>query len=218
MSQAALKLSVSLWSAELTNLETEIQRVDPYADLYHLDVADGTYAKLLLFFPDLVKSIRAKTAKPLEVHLITQNPERWVSPFAEAGADRVIFYPDTSSDIQGMINAIKTQNMSVGISLSVENPVALVQPYLEQLALVCILGTGFDVKGVNDVAKGTCDKIHDLTQLRKDKGLDFEIEADGAIRRHTVPKLRQAGADIVVPGSLIFCPEMKENGTWLQSL
>ena len=218
MSQAALKLSVSLWSAELTNLETEIQRVDPYADLYHLDVADGTYAKLLLFFPDLVKSIRAKTAKSLEVHLITQNPERWVSPFAEAGADRVIFYPDTSSDIQGMINAIKTQNMSVGISLSVENPVALVQPYLEQLALVCILGTGFDVKGVNDVAKGTCEKIHDLTQLRKDKGLDFEIEADGAIRRHTVPKLRQAGADVVVPGSLIFCPEMKENGTWLQSL
>ena len=218
MSQAALKLSVSLWSAELTNLETEIQRVDPYADFYHLDVADGTYAKLLLFFPDLVKSIRAKTTKSLEVHLITQNPERWVYPFAEAGADRVIFYPDTSSDIQGMINAIKTQNMSVGISLSVENPVALVQPYLEQLALVCILGTGFDVKGVNDVAKGTCEKIHDLTQLRKDKGLDFEIEADGAIRRHTVPKLRQAGADIVVPGSLIFCPEMKENGTWLQSL
>ncbi len=218
MSHAALKLSVSLWSAELTNLETEIQRVDPYADLYHIDVADGTYAKLLLFFPDLVKSIRAKTAKPLEVHLITQNPERWVSPFAEAGADRVIFYPDTSSDIQGMINAIKTQNMSVGISLSVENSVALVQPYLEQLALVCILGTGFDVKGVNDIAKGTCEKIHDLTQLRKDKGLDFEIEADGAIRRHTVPKLRQAGTDIVVPGSLIFCPEMKENGTWLQSL
>ncbi len=218
MSHVALKLSVSLWSADLTNLETEIQRVDPYADLYHLDVADGTYAKLLLFFPDLVKSIRAKTAKPLEVHLITQNPERWISPFAEAGADRVIFYPDTSSDIQGMINAVKTQNMSVGISLSVENPVALVQPYLEQLALVCILGTGFDVKGVNDVAKGTCEKIHDLTQLRKDKGLDFEIEADGAIRHHTVPKLRQAGADIVVPGSLIFCPEMKENGTWLQSL
>ncbi len=218
MSHAALKLSVSLWSAELTNLETEIQRVDPYADLYHIDVADGTYAKLLLFFPDLVKSIRAKTAKPLEVHLITQNPERWVSPFAEAGADRVIFYPDTSSDIQGMINAIKNQNMSVGISLSVENSVALVQPFLEQLALVCILGTGFDVKGVNDVAKGTCEKIHDLTQLREDKRLDFEIEADGAIRRHTVPKLRQAGADIVVPGSLIFCPEMKENGTWLQSL
>ncbi len=218
MSQAALKLSVSLWSADLTNLETEIQRVDPYADLYHLDVADGTYAKLLLFFPDLVKSIRAKTSKLLEVHLITQNPKRWVSPFAEAGADRVIFYPDTCSDIQGMINAVKTQNMSVGISLSVENSVAMVQPYLDQLALVCILGTGFDVKGVNDVAKGTCEKIHDLAQLRKGKELDFEIEADGAIRRHTVPKLRRAGADIVVPGSLIFCPEMKENGAWLQSL
>jgi ribulose-phosphate 3-epimerase len=218
MPQAALKLSVSLWSADLTNLATEIQRVDPYADLYHLDVADGTYAKLLLFFPDLVKSIRTKTSKPLEVHLITQNPERWVSSFAEAGADRVIFYPDTTNDIQGMIDAVKSHNMSVGISLSVENPVSFVQPYLEQLAIVCILGTGFDVKGINDTAMGTCEKIHDLVELRKDKGLDFEIEADGAIRRHTVPKLRQAGADIVVPGSLIFCPEMKENSAWLQSL
>ena len=218
MSKVALKLSASLWSADLTNLEAEIQRIEPYVDLYHLDVADGTYAKLLLFFPDLVKSIRVKTSKLLEVHLITQNPERWVSQFAEAGANRIIFYPDTSSDIQNMINMVKAHNMSVGVSLTVENPVSLIQPYLEQLTMVCILGTGFDVKGVEDIVMGTCDKINDLVQLRRNTGLNFEIEADGAIRLHTVPKLRQAGADIVVPGSLIFCPDMKKNIAWLQSL
>ncbi len=218
MSKVALKLSASLWSADLTNLEAEIQRIEPYVDLYHLDVADGTYAKLLLFFPDLVKSIRVKTSKLLEVHLITQNPERWVSQFAEAGANRIIFYPDTSSDIQNMINMVKAHNMSVGVSLTVENPVSLIQPYLEQLTMVCILGTGFDVKGVDDIVMGTCDKINDLVQLRRNTGLNFEIEADGAIRLHTVPKLRQAGADIVVPGSLIFCPDMKKNIAWLQSL
>ena len=218
MPQAALKLSVSLWSADLTNLESEIQRVDPYADLYHLDVADGSYAKLLLFFPDMVKSIRRKTSKPLEVHLITHNPERWVTPFAEAGADRVIFYPETSGDIEGMIDMIKSQKMSVGISLSIENPVSIVHPYLDQLAMICILGTGFDVKGVSEIAHGTCEKISELAQIRKDLGLDFEIEADGAIRRHTVPKLRDAGSDIIVPGSLIFCSEMRENGEWLHSL
>ena len=218
MSKVALKLSASLWSADLTNLEAEIQRIEPYVDLYHLDVADGTYAKLLLFFPDLVKSIRVKTSKLLEVHLITQNPERWVSQFAEAGANRIIFYPDTSSDIQNMINMVKAHNMRVGVSLTVENPVSLIQPYLEQLTMVCILGTGFDVKGVDDIVMGTCDKINDLVQLRRNTGLNFEIEADGAIRLHTVPKLRQAGADIVVPGSLIFCPDMKKNIAWLQSL
>ena len=108
--------------------------------------------------------------------------------------------------------------MSVGVSLTVENPVSLIQPYLEQLTMVCILGTGFDVKGVDDIVMGTCDKINDLVQLRRNTGLNFEIEADGAIRLHTVPKLRQAGADIVVPGSLIFCPDMKKNIAWLQSL
>ena len=178
MSKVALKLSASLWSADLTNLEAEIQRIEPYVDLYHLDVADGTYAKLLLFFPDLVKSIRVKTSKLLEVHLITQNPERWVSQFAEAGANRIIFYPDTSSDIQNMINMVKAHNMSVGVSLTVENPVSLIQPYLEQLTMVCILGTGFDVKGVDDIVMGTCDKINDLVQLRRNTGLNFEIEAD----------------------------------------
>ncbi len=218
MATRPLKTSISLWSADLTNLESEIERVDPYADLYHLDVADGTYAELLLFFPDLARAIRGKTEKPIEVHLITQNPERWVTPFAEAGADRIIYYPDTTENQQGIIDSIKSHKMSVGISLAIENPVSIIHSYLEQLAIVCVLGTGFAVKGISDIADGTCAKIQSLVRMRSDRGLDFEIEADGAIRRHTVPSLREAGADIVVPGSLIFCPEMKENGAWLRSL
>ena len=100
MTASPLKASVSLWSADLGNLASEIRRVDSYADLYHLDVSDGTYATLLLvFFPDLVKAIRGVTEKPFEVHLITQRPERWVQAFHTAGANRIIFYPETTENV-----------------------------------------------------------------------------------------------------------------------
>ena len=219
MSTTPLKASVSLWSADLADLAAEIGRVDPYADMYHLDVSDGTYAAgLLLFFPDLVKAIRPSTKKPLEVHLITQQPEHWVDPFADAGADLVLFYADATSDVPATIERITARGLKPGISLAVDHPLSLVEPYLDRLAIVCVLGTGFDVKGVEDVAGGTCEKIRQLVDIRRRLGLTFEIEADGAIRRHTTAKLRQAGTDIVVPGSLMFKNDMPETSRWLRSL
>ena len=219
MSKAPLKASVSLWSANLVNLAEEIGRVDPYADMYHLDVSDGTYATgLLLFFPDLVKAIRPLTQKPLETHLISQKPEHWVDAFADAGSDLILFYTETTDAVAEMIERITDRGIKAGISLAIEDPVSLVEPYLDKLAVVCVLGTGFDIKGVRDVAEGTCEKIQQLVDIRRRRGLTFEIEADGAIRRHTVPQLRQAGADIVVPGSLMFKSDMNETSRWLKSL
>lgn len=214
-----MKASVSLWSADLANLEAEIRRVDDFADMYHLDVSDGTYAKsLLLFFPDLVRAIRDKTDKHFEVHLIAQRPERWVDAFAEAGANRIIFYPDTSDDLDDMIRLIRSRDLEVGISLALENSVSLIEAQLSQLDLVCIVGTSFDLKGVHDIAPGTCEKIAELVQLRKDRNLHFSIEADGAIRKHTVPKLSAAGADMVVPGSLMFSDTPETISKWLRSI
>ena len=79
-----LKCSASLWSADLSNLGAEIRRVDPYTERYHLDVADGHYVPSMLFFPDLIKSLRKHTSKPFEVHLMTTDPLAWVEPFVEA--------------------------------------------------------------------------------------------------------------------------------------
>ncbi len=90
-----LKCSASLWSADLSNLASEIRRVDPFTERYHLDVADGQYVPSLLFFPDLVKALRKHTTKPFEVHLMTTEPMAWIEPFAEAGADGIIFCYDS---------------------------------------------------------------------------------------------------------------------------
>ena len=204
-----LKTSLSLWSADLSNLENEIKRSEPFADYYHLDVADGRYAETLLFFPDLVQAIRPHTNVPFEIHLICEKPEMWIEPFHNAGADRIIFYPGTPEDPDQITRGILDSKMSLGVSLAVKQGVKELDPYWDHLDLVVVLGTDVGVKGVLDVAKGTYEKIQSLVRERERRGLDFEIEADGAIRRETVPLLNEAGADMVVPGSLMFKSALK---------
>jgi len=213
-----LKSSTSLWAGDLANLAAEIERVDSYSDLYHIDVADGTYARLLIFFPDLVAAIRKHTAKLLEVHLITRDPQHWIDQFADAGADRIIFYPDACDDPQAVLDKTKARGLSTGISLAIPHPPDVIDPYLDQLDMVCVLGTGFDQVHVPDIAPGTCEKICDLVERRHDRSLAFEIEADGAIRRHTVPQLSRAGADIIVPGSLMLKEDPDEVHRWLATV
>ena len=80
-----LKCSTSLWSADLANLESEMKRVEPYSERFHIDVADGHYVKSLLFFPDMVKALRRHTQLPFEVHLMTTDPLDWIDPFVGPG-------------------------------------------------------------------------------------------------------------------------------------
>ena len=86
-----LKCAASLWSADLSKLGDEIRRVEPYTESFHFDVADGHYVNSLLFFPDLVRSLRTHTTLPFEVHIMVTDPLAWIEPFAEAGANSLIF-------------------------------------------------------------------------------------------------------------------------------
>src|SRR5438477_5053632 len=101
-----LKCSTSLWSADLSNLESEIKRVEPYSERFHLDVADGHYVKNMLFFPDLVKALRPQTKLPFEVHLMVTDPLEWLEPFAEAGADSIIFCFDSPKKPGEVLRAV----------------------------------------------------------------------------------------------------------------
>ena len=124
-----LKCSTSLWSADLANLADEIKRVEPHSECFHLDVADGHYTPTMLFFPDLVQQLRPHTDVPMEVHLMCIRPLDWVEPFVEAGVDGVIFCYDSVSDTQAAINAVKKHKKKVGISLTLDEPVELLDPY-----------------------------------------------------------------------------------------
>src|SRR5438552_5549591 len=124
-----LKCSTSLWSADLSNLASEIQRVAPYSERFHLDVADGHYVKNMLFFPDLVKALRPHTRVPFEVHLMVTEPSEWIEPFVEAGADGIIFCFDSARNPGAVLDRIKVAGKTAGVSLLIDEPVEQLEPY-----------------------------------------------------------------------------------------
>ena len=212
-----LKCSTSLWSADLSNLAAEIKRVEPYSERFHIDVADGHYVKNLLFFPDQVKALRPHTKLPFEVHLMTTNPLDWIDPFVEAGADAIIFCLDSTQDPAACLRAIKSQGKQAGVSLLINEGLALLERHWDNLDILTVVGTAMGIKGAS-MDPSVPGKIRQARETIRHRGLNAVIEADGGIRRETVPLLRAAGADYIVPGSLMFREDPKAMRQWLASL
>src|SRR5882724_8302725 len=136
-----LRCSTSLWSADLANLGSEIQRVTPYSERFHLNVADGHYVKNLLFFPHLVKTLRKHTRLPFEVHLMVTDPMGWIEPFVDAGADGIIFCFDAAKDPRSVLQEIKAAGKYAGVSLLINEPIEVLEPCWDLLDIVTIVGT-----------------------------------------------------------------------------
>src|ERR1041385_7441754 len=212
-----LKCSTSLWSADLANLACEIKRVEPFSERFHLDVADGHYVKNLLFFPDLVKTLRPLTRVPFEVHLMVTNPLDWIEPFVEAGADGFIFCFDAMAKPAEVLAATKTARKKAGISLLITEPIAVIGPYWDKIILVTIVGTAMGIKGASMDAS-VPNKVRDARRIISEHGLKVEVEVDGGIRRESVPLISRAGADWIVPGSLMFKEDPTAMRKWLAEL
>jgi len=212
-----LKCSTSLWSADMANLEADIKRVEPFSERFHLDVADGHYTPTMLFFPDLVQAIRPHTELPFEVHLMCTDPLTWVDPFVEAGADGFIFCYDSLRDISTAIDAVKKHEKMVGISLTLDEGVELLDAYWTSLDLVTIIGTAVGIKGAS-MDPSIPDKLRQTRQHVESAKAKTEIQSDGGIRRNSVPLMHEAGVDWIVPGSLMFKEDPQEMRKWLGSL
>jgi ribulose-phosphate 3-epimerase len=200
-----LLADVSLWSADLANLEREMAGIGGMADSFHFDVADAHFAPSLLFFPDLVRRLRPLTAVPFHVHLMVEAPMGLLDDFLAAGADLVTVHVEIGEgEVLRALVATGEAGRSRGIALKLETPVEAAAPYLDGIDTVLLLGTAIGVKG-QDLAPGACDHIRQMKRLLGEQGRpEVRIIADGGIRSHTVPLLREAGADAVVPGSLVF--------------
>jgi ribulose-phosphate 3-epimerase len=209
----------SLWSSDLTNLAGEIRRTEPFADMYHLDVADGDFVPSLLFFPDLVAALRPLTQKPFHVHLMTTNPADLIDDFADAGADIITIHYE-NADRDDVLAQIRAKGISTGLAIQLETPIESAVEYFNQVDAFVLMGTRLGIKGVG-LDDEACPRIAKLRSLLKREGLPgkIKIQGDGGIRDHTVPQLRLAGADIITPGSLAFkSPDLLETTLWLRSL
>jgi ribulose-phosphate 3-epimerase len=214
-----LLADVSLWSADLGNLESAARRLSPWADSFHLDAADGHFVPSLLFFPDLIRAIRPHTAVPFHVHLMAEYPSQLAGEFLDAGADLLTVHVENGEHEAGAaIEQAHRRQRGAGVALKLETPVHTALPYLDAVEVILLLGTEVGVKG-RDLAPQACDRLREARHLLEEHAArDVRLVADGAIRTHTVPELRAAGADAIVPGSLVFqSADLESTFRWLRS-
>lgn len=213
---------LSLWSADLCNLAADLQRTAPFADIYHVDVADGRFAPSFLFFADQVARIRALTRRPIHVHLMVEGDIvlEQISQFAAAGADLITVHPENGPVTADALALIAELGCAAGVVLRLETPVAALAPYLGRVAFVTLLGTAIGVKG-QGLSEQACSRLQEALRMLRAAGRAdaVRLAADGGIRAETVPRLRAAGAQTVVLGSLAFGdPDLAGRMAWLHGL
>lgn len=197
-----MKAYVSLWSADLLNLGAAVDQLGDVVDGFHLDVFDGHDVRDLLFGPAHVAALRPRTSAVLDVHLNTTDPDYWVDRFAEAGADMITVQSGPCPDVDATLARIRDHGCRASLGLELHEPVSQAVPYFGGIDRLLLMGTVIGVKGYEQ-DPGTAGRVSELVAARPG-GPAPEVVVDGGIRKHTVPGLAAAGADGVVPGSLVF--------------
>ncbi len=210
----------SLWSARLHSLREDMARVENYVDLYHIDVTDAHFAPGLLFFPDLVAALRPFTPKPIHVHLMVENPLTLIDDFAAAGANLITLHAENGAHIAPCFERLRALGVHAGLAIQLETPLDAVLPWLDDIILVTLMGTKLGIKGI-DLDPSQLGRITTMREMLTARALTdrIKIANDGGNRRHTIPAMRAAGVDAVVPGSLIFgSSDLNETFNWLHGL
>ena len=198
-----VKIAASVLTVDFSCLYEEIKKVEKEADLLHFDIMDGHFVPDITFGPKVVASLRKKISLPFEVHLMVDNPQEWIDPFAQAGSDAMIFHLETSFHAHRLITSIKEKGIRVGVALNPSTSLENLRYILPQLDMVLLMtvNPGF---GGQTFLPEVLPKIRDLQQISTERKLFFDIEVDGGINQRTAAKVVEAGANILVVGTAIF--------------
>jgi ribulose-phosphate 3-epimerase len=202
-----IKLAPSILSADFARLGEQIDEVARAgADYIHVDVMDGHFVPNITIGAPVVASIRPVTSLPLDVHLMIEHPERYISDFVKAGADIITVHVEASPHLQGTIQAIKELGVKAGVSLNPPTPLGAVEEFLPHVDLVLIMSVNPGFGGQSFIPE-TLPRIANMRKLLNDRGLSAELEVDGGINADNAPDIAKAGADVLVAGNSVFRAE-----------
>ncbi len=197
-----IRIAPSLLSADFANLEAELTTVSS-ADLIHVDVMDGHFVPNLTFGLPVVKRLQEISKVPLDVHLMIEDPESWVSKYAATGAQSITFHIEAANDPQACISAIRDGGSQVGIAISPRTPVSEVIKYLGliDMLLVMTVEPGFGGQGL---IESVIPKVKEAREYLQSENLETRLQVDGGIGPQNIATLATAGADTFVAGSAVF--------------
>lgn len=204
-------LAPSILSADFKKLGGQMELCEKNgAEYLHFDVMDGMFVSNISFGIPVLESIKGSTGMVLDVHLMIEEPVRYVEAFSKAGADILTVHYEACKDVQATLDKIHACGIKAGITIKPGTPVEVLKPFLDQVEMVLIMSVEPGQGGQGFIPE-SLDKIRQLREMLNERNLTVDIEVDGGIKRDNVAEVAKAGANIMVAGSAVFKGDIAEN-------
>jgi ribulose-phosphate 3-epimerase len=201
-----VQIAPSMLSADFLHLEKDVQMVNDYADIFHLDIMDGVFVPNLSYGFPVVEAIASMATKLLDVHLMIVNPEKYVQRFAQVGAGMISFHLDAADDPDAVLALIRQNGAKAGLVINPDIPVESLFPHLKNCDYILLMSV-FAGFGGQKFIEDTYQRIRTLKAEIIRQGFEIPIEVDGGVSSANAAALVEAGAEILVAGSAVFKAE-----------